>query len=401
MKFKRALLSLALIFSICFVGTAKSYAIFGIEKKTTASLIGDAKSGALFVAENIDEPLSIASISKLMTYYLVKEKIAEGKLKMEDKVKISINASREEGSSLNLKAGEQISIKDLLDGLMVVSGNDSAVALAEVVAESESKFVTMMNEKAKELGLQNATFTNASGLTKNGQDNKMSTRDIFTLSKAIIEKYPEVLEYAKTTVLEQPSRNFKKESTIPLVGQVEGVDGLKTGHTDEAGYCLVSTMKIKKGETEFRVISVLMGAKTKADRAQYMKDMLNYAKQNIETRKIVDSEKFVKKVETKSAVAEKATEVKEVEVAPKAEAKENLERASMKGINYETEVTVDDVKLPLKKGDKVGEIKIKNSKEVIATVDLVAKEDYSKVGFVRRIGRFFKTVFEVVETILP
>lgn len=391
MKFKRALLSLALIFSICFVGTVKSYAIFGIEKKTTASLIGDAKSGALFVAENIDEPLSIASISKLMTYYLVKEKIAEGKLKMEDKVKVSINASREEGSSLNLKAGEQISIKDLLDGLMVVSGNDSAVALAEVVAESESKFVTMMNEKAKELGLQNATFTNASGLTKNGQDNKMSTRDIFTLSKAIIEKYPEVLEYAKTTVLEQPSRNFKKESTIPLVGQVEGVDGLKTGHTDEAGYCLVSTMKIKKGETEFRVISVLMGAKTKADRAQYMKDMLNYAKQNIETRKIVDSEKFVKKVETKSASQGF------IELVPK----ENLERASMKGINYETEVTVDDVKLPLKKGDKVGEIKIKNSKEVIATVDLVAKEDYSKVGFVRRIGRFFKTVFEVVETILP
>ena len=391
MKFKRALLSLALIFSICFVETAKSYAIFGIEKKTTASLIGDAKSGALFVAENIDEPLSIASISKLMTYYLVKEKIAEGKLKMEDKVKVSINASREEGSSLNLKAGEQISIKDLLDGLMVVSGNDSAVALAEVVAESESKFVTMMNEKAKELGLQNATFTNASGLTKNGQDNKMSTRDIFTLSKAIIEKYPEVLEYAKTTVLEQPSRNFKKESTIPLVGQVEGVDGLKTGHTDEAGYCLVSTMKIKKGETEFRVISVLMGAKTKADRAQYMKDMLNYAKQNIETRKIIDSEKFVKKVETKSASQGF------IELVPK----ENLERASMKGINYETEVTVDDVKLPLKKGDKVGEIKIKNSKEVIATVDLVAKEDYSKVGFVRRIGRFFKTVFEVVETILP
>ena len=362
-----------------------------IKKKTTASLIGDAKSGTLFVAESIDEPLSIASISKLMTYYLVKEKIAEGKLKMEDKVKISINASREEGSSLNLKAGEQISIKDLLDGLMVVSGNDSAVALAEVVAESESKFVTMMNEKAKELGLQNATFTNASGLTKNGQDNKMSTRDIFTLSKAIIEKYPEVLEYAKTTVLEQPSRNFKKESTIPLVGQVEGVDGLKTGHTDEAGYCLVSTMKIKKGETEFRVISVLMGAKTKADRAQYMKDMLNYAKQNIETRKIVDSEKFVKKVETKSASQGF------IELVPK----ENLERASMKGINYETEVTVDDVKLPLKKGDKVGEIKIKNSKEVIATVDLVAKEDYSKVGFVRRIGRFFKTVFEVVETILP
>ena len=161
MKFKKSILSLALIFSILFAGASKSYAIFGIEKKTTASLIGDADSGALFVAENIDEPVSIASISKLMTYYIVKEKIAEGKLKMEDKVKVSLTASAEQGSSLDLAPGEEISIKDLLDGLMIVSGNDSAVALAETVAGSESKFVTIMNEKAKELGLQNATFSNA------------------------------------------------------------------------------------------------------------------------------------------------------------------------------------------------------------------------------------------------
>ena len=391
MNLRKTLLSLALIFSICFMGTAKSYAIFGIEKKTTASLIGDANSGALFIAENIDEALPIASISKLMTFFLVKEKIAEGKFKLEDKVKVSVTASSEEGSSLDLKAGEEISVKDLLDGLMIVSGNDAAVALAELVGETESKFVTMMNDKASELGLKNATFTNASGLTKNGQDNKMSTRDIFTLSKTIIEKYPEVLEYAKTTVLEQPSRNFKKESTIPLVGEVEGVDGLKTGHTDEAGYCLVSTMKIKKGESEFRIISVLMGAKTKADRAQYMKDMLNYAKQNIETRKLIDIEKFTKKVDVKSASNGY------VELVPK----EDIERVSMKGINYTTEVNVGEVKLPLKKGDKVGEILIKNSNEVIATVDLVAKEDYSKAGLLSRTARLIKTIFEVVETVLP
>ena len=391
MNLRKTLLSLALIFSICFVGTAKSYAIFGIEKKTTASLIGDANSGALFIAENIDEALPIASISKLMTFFLVKEKIAEGKFKLEDKVKVSVTASSEEGSSLDLKAGEEISVKDLLDGLMIVSGNDAAVALAELVGETESKFVTMMNDKASELGLKNATFTNASGLTKNGQDNKMSTRDIFTLSKTIIEKYPEVLEYAKTTVLEQPSRNFKKESTIPLVGEVEGVDGLKTGHTDEAGYCLVSTMKIKKGESEFRIISVLMGAKTKADRAQYMKDLLNYAKQNIETRKLIDIEKFTKKVDVKSASNGY------VELVPK----EDIERVSMKGINYTTEVNVGEVKLPLKKGDKVGEILIKNSNEVIATVDLVAKEDYSKAGLLSRTVRLIKTIFEVVETVLP
>ena len=150
-------------------------------------------------------------------------------------------------------------------------------------------------------------------------------------------------------------------------------------------------MKIKKGESEFRIISVLMGAKTKADRAQYMKDMLNYAKQNIETRKLIDIEKFTKKVDVKSASNGY------VELVPK----EDLERVSMKGINYTTEVNVGEVKLPLKKGDKVGEILIKNSNEVIATVDLVAKEDYSKAGLLSRTVRLIKTIFEVVETVLP
>lgn len=391
LNFKKIFLSLILVFSIIFVGEVNSYAIFDIEKKTTASLIGDVSSGIIFVSENIDEPLSIASISKLMTFYIVKENISNGKIKMEDKVKISKTASSEEGSSLNLVAGEEITIKDLLDGLMIVSGNDAAVALAEVVAGNESKFVEIMNETSKEIGLKNATFTNASGLMKNGQDNKMSTRDIFLMSKAIIEKYPEVLEYSKTTVLEQPNRNFKKESTIPLVGDVEGVDGLKTGHTDEAGYCLVSTMQIKKGESDFRIISILMGAKTKEDRAQYMKDMLKYAKENIETRRIIDSKKFVKKIEIKSV------NNGFVELVPA----RDVDRVSMKGIKYDTEINVEKIKFPLKKGDKVGELKIKNSQEVIDTVDLVSKEDYSRVGFFKRILTFFRTIYDTVETILP
>lgn len=391
MKLKRILFSFSLIFSMLFVGYTKSYAIFGIENKTKASLIGDVQSGALFLSENIEEQLSIASISKLMNYFVVRDAIEEGKIKREDVVTISKASASEEGSSLDLLEGEKITINDLLDGLMVVSGNDAAHALAEAVSGSEEEFVKLMNNKAKEIGLEAAEFTNASGLTKNSADNKMSTKDIFTMSKALIEKYPEVLEYSKKTVLEQPNRNYKRESTIPLVGEVNGVDGLKTGYTEEAGYCLVSTMKITKGQSEFRVIAILMGVNTKEERAQYMKDMLNYVKENISTKKLVDSSTFVKRVTINSSTKGY------VDIVPE----KDVERITLKNINYEFETEISKIKLPLKKGDKVGEIRVKNSEKIVETVNLIASDNYEKTGFLKRVGRFFMEMLKTVETILP
>lgn len=391
MKLKRILFSFSLIFSMLFVGYTKSYAIFGIENKTKASLIGDVQSGALFLSENIEEQLSIASISKLMNYFVVRDAIEEGKIKREDVVTISKESASEEGSSLDLLEGEKITINDLLDGLMVVSGNDAAHALAEAVSGSEEEFVKLMNNKAKEIGLEAAEFTNASGLTKNSADNKMSTKDIFTMSKALIEKYPEVLEYSKKTVLEQPNRNYKRESTIPLVGEVNGVDGLKTGYTEEAGYCLVSTMKITKGQSEFRVIAILMGVNTKEERAQYMKDMLNYVKENISTKKLVDSSTFVKRVTINSSTKGY------VDIVPE----KDVERITLKNINYEFETEISKIKLPLKKGDKVGEIRVKNSEKIVETVNLIASDNYEKTGFLKRVGRFFMEILKTVETILP
>lgn len=391
MKLKRILFIFSLIFSMLFVGYTKSYAIFGIENKTKASLIGDVQSGALFLSENIEEQLSIASISKLMNYFVVRDAIEEGKIKREDVVTISKASASEEGSSLDLLEGEKITINDLLDGLMVVSGNDAAHALAEAVSGSEEEFVKLMNNKAKEIGLEAAEFTNASGLTKNSSDNKMSTKDIFTMSKALIEKYPEVLEYSKKTVLEQPNRNYKRESTIPLVGEVNGVDGLKTGYTEEAGYCLVSTMKITKGQSEFRVIAILMGVNTKEERAQYMKDMLNYVKENISTKKLIDSSTFVKRVTINSSTKGY------VDIVPE----KDVERITLKNINYEFETEISKIKLPLKKGDKVGEIRVKNSEKIVETVNLIASDNYEKTGFFKRVGRFFMEILKTVETILP
>lgn len=376
---------------VILLSSSPTNAIFDIEKKTKSSLVAEMGSEIYFISENIEEALPIASISKIMTYFVVRDAIESKKINMTDIVEISKTASSEVGSSIELKEGEKISIKDLIDGLMVVSGNDSAVALAEAVAGSEEKFVVLMNDKAKELGLEGSTFTNASGLTKNNGDNKMTANDIFKMSKAVIEKYPEILEYSKTRVLEQADRNFKGESTIPLVGEVEGVDGLKTGFTDEAGYCLVSTMKFKKGSSEFRLISVLMGAKEKADRAQYTKDMLNYVKENIETKKIVDSTKFIKRININSAVDGY------VDVVPE----KDVDRISLKNINYTVDVKVDDIKLPLTKGTKVGELTVKNGETLIETIPLVSNGEYQKVGALKRIGRLFLTIVNTIETILP
>lgn len=392
MKLRRILLSLTMIFSMLFVGYSKSFAIFNIENKTKASLIGDADSGAFFVMENIDESLPIASISKLMTYFVVRDAIKDGTLTMEQEITISSNAAGTEGSSLDLFAGDKMKVKDLLDGLMVVSGNDSAKALAEAVAGTEQNFTKKMNDKCSELGLLNSKFVNSSGLTEvNGEANKMSSKDIFEMSRALINKYPEVLEYSKIKVLEQPERNYKRESTIPLVGVVEGVDGLKTGYTEEAGYCLVSSMTIKKGTSDFRVISVLMGASTMEERAQYMKDMLNYVRENIETKKIVDSTSYVKRVNINSSAKGY------VDIVPE----KDVERTSLKNISYEIEAEYSDVKLPIKKGQKLGELKVKNSQEVIETVSLVAKEDYEKTGFFKRLGRWFVEILKTLEIILP
>lgn len=391
MKIKKILLTLTLVFSILFT-TTSSYAIFDIEKKTKSSVVGDFDSGALFIMENIDEPLPIASISKLMTYFVLKDNIASGKLKMEDEVEISKTAASTEGSSLDLFPGDKMKIKDLVDGLMVVSGNDAAVAIAEAVAGSEKEFVNLMNEKAKELSLTNSTFVNASGLTdSSGEANKMSSKDIFEMARALIQKYPEVLEFSKIRVLEQPFRKFKRESTIPLVGEVEGVDGLKTGYTDEAGYCLVSTMKTKKGNTDFRIISVLMGAKTKEERNQYMKDLLDFVKKNIETKKILDASSYIKRIKTNKS------KLGYVDIV----AAKDVERISLKNISYELEASYSKIKLPIKKGEKFGELKIKNSEEVIDTVDLVAKEDYQKASIFTRLVRFVPSIFKTLEIILP
>ncbi|MDD4658103.1 MAG: D-alanyl-D-alanine carboxypeptidase, partial [Eubacteriales bacterium] len=218
------------------------------QSNNTAALIMDYETGQILYAENIDAPLPPASITKLMTMHLVYEAIAQGKISLDDQVKASANASSlpDGASTIFLGTGEVLTVKELLEAVAIISANDAGIALAEHIAGSESAFVVMMNEKAKELGLTNTTFINAHGLHTEGH--VMSARDIAILSKATLDKYPEILSYSSIKFLrmEREARYvrqgyFDMHSTYASLIGWRNIDGLKTGWTPEAGRCITVT----------------------------------------------------------------------------------------------------------------------------------------------------------------
>lgn len=241
---------------------------FGVEDKFTSYLVINSDSGEILGEYESEKVLPIASITKLMTYNIVKDSIKAGKISLTDQVTITKEMAEIPGSSFNLKEGEVLTVDDLLKGMLVVSGNDAAKALAITVGGNEEAFVKLMNKKAEEIGLEHAKFYNASGYPVDDKENEMSTKDICKMTDYILKEYPEILDYSKIRILDYPSRGFKRKSSIPLLGEVKGVDGLKTGTTDKAGHCVVTTMKVNENTKEkpYRVIIVAMGASSKEER---------------------------------------------------------------------------------------------------------------------------------------
>ncbi|HBS93076.1 MAG TPA: D-alanyl-D-alanine carboxypeptidase, partial [Firmicutes bacterium] len=218
------------------------------QPSNTAALIMDFETGQILYAENIDAPLPPASITKLMTMHLVFEAIAEGKIQLDDQVKASANASSlpDGSSTIFLGTGEVLTVDELLEAVAIISANDAGIALAEYIAGSESAFVAIMNEKANELGLTNTTFINAHGLHTEGH--VMSARDIAILTRATLEKYPEILDYSSKKFLrmERETRYvrqgyFDMHSTYASLIGWRNIDGLKTGWTPEARRCITVT----------------------------------------------------------------------------------------------------------------------------------------------------------------
>lgn len=329
------------------------------------------------ISENApDKVVSIASTTKVMTYLVVRDLIAGGKGSLTENVLISRKAANTEGSTFNLKEGDEVSVALLLDSIMIVSANDSCVALAEHFAGSTEEFVKLMNEKAAELHMETAEFYTVNGLpSEDDKENKMTPRELFNLSAHVMRTYPDVLEVTKKEKLDVPERDFSEPNSNTLLGKLKGIDGLKTGFTDSAGRCLIATGK--KSEDQYRIATVVMGTDSIERRddlsLNLMKDMydnyekkLVYEKGKVLDRKPLNDSRFVN-----------------IDVAMK----EDFYAFVKKDEQIKTEIMMmKEVKTPIKVGDTVGKLIVtygSNRREV----DLTSSED---VGRIKLVGLWIK-----------
>ncbi len=246
-----------------------------------AYVLMDHQSGNLLANAKGDERMEPASITKLMTGYVIYKALKSGKIHLDDKVTITERAWKTPGSKMFIKVGTQVPVDDLLMGMVVQSGNDATVALAEHVAGSEETFAKLMNQEAERLGLKNSHFTNAPGLPD--ANHYMSARDIAALARALILDFPE--HYARYSVRSFKYNNIEQQNRNRLLLTDSSVDGVKTGHTDTAGYCLVSSAK----RNDTRLIGVVLGADKEKDRFVASQALLNYGFSFFESRKLHDA----------------------------------------------------------------------------------------------------------------
>ncbi|NKX13533.1 serine hydrolase [Bacillus cereus] len=251
------------------------------EINAKAAMIIDASDGDIIYQYNENEAFAPASMSKMMTAYLLLESIHNGKVRWEDPVKMSAKAAQTEGARIPVQVNDTLTVKDLYHALMIESANNSAVALAEHMAKSEKDFVQLMDAKAKQLKMsKHAKFANASGLQEpDGSETKMTAADVAQLAYHLIKDYPEILEVTHLRQSQLAFNNINVISTNDMLNKnnkslyIEGMDGLKTGFTDSAGYCFTGTAK----QGDNRIITVVMGTSSKTKRFTETNKLMSYA----------------------------------------------------------------------------------------------------------------------------
>lgn len=379
------------ILSICLIIIMLSNTIvFGeinVNEYIKGALLGDVETGEVLYDYNTNEQLAIASISKLMTYLLMKEAIAKNEISLDDDVVISGHAAATEGSRFGLTSGETIKLSMLIKGMLIVSGNDCATAIAEYVGKTEDNFVKMMNKKAAELGLMSASFINPNGLPinddENGQ-NRMSVADVYKLVRYILIKYPETLEVTSQKELVVPERNFSRASTNPVFGVIEGVDGLKTGYTDRSGLCLVSTMPVSGNGQDFRLIAIIMGAQSHEDRINKTKELLEYGRDNFSSQNLTDTSVSIDTVYVPSSKSGK------IDVYSSTDFKKLVKNGEI----VKTQILYSEqVSAPIAKGEKIGSISIFINDKEVGQVDAIVNKDIKKANVFVRVFRFFENLF--------
>lgn len=352
-----------------------------LAQNAKSAIMIEASTGTILFEKNAHEKLAPASMTKMMSMLLIVESIDKGIIKWDDIVSVSENASKMGGSQILLETNEQMSVKDLFKGIAVASGNDAVVAMAEKIAGTEANFVSMMNKRAKELGLKNTNFKNPHGLE--AANHYSSAYDMGMIAKELV-KHEEIFPY--TSIYEDylrkgTDRELWLVNTNKLVRFYQGVDGLKTGYTKEAGYCLTATAK-KNG---MRIITVVMGEPDSKIRQKETTEMLDYAFSQYETENLLSTKSELGKVEIEKGKSKYITIVPSEEVVLLHKKIDEKKTATY-------ELHIGNIKAPLKKGDVVGSLDVKEDENTVRKISVTVKEDVKKANFFELYLRYLKDI---------
>ena len=357
-----------LLILILFFITSNVYAL-DLAKNAKSTILIESSTGEIIYERNADEKLAPASMTKMMSLILIMEAIENGNIKLDQIVTVSENASKMGGSQIYLEANEKMSVDDLLKGICMASANDAVVALAETIYGSESEFVNKMNKKAKKLGLTNTNFMNATGLDE--ENHYSSARDMALIARELI-KHDKVLDYSsryEDYLRENTNKKFWLVNTNKLIKTYEGMDGLKTGYTESAGYCLTATAK----RNNMRLIGVVMKEESSNIRNSDMTELLNYGFSLYKVKNLLKKNKVVSIYEdNKSSKVKNDVIVKEdINILNKKNSKERK-------VSYK--IKLDKKSLHIEKDSKIGTLEVIENNKVIYKTNVYSKEKIKRAN---------------------
>ena len=357
-----------LLILILFFITSNVYAL-DLAKNAKSTILIESSTGEIIYERNADEKLAPASMTKMMSLILIMEAIENGNIKLDQIVTVSENASKMGGSQIYLEANEKMSVDDLLKGICMASANDAVVALAETIYGSESEFVNEMNKKSKKLGLTNTNFMNATGLDE--ENHYSSARDMALIARELI-KHDKVLDYSsryEDYLRENTNKKFWLVNTNKLIKTYEGMDGLKTGYTESAGYCLTATAK----RNNMRLIGVVMKEESSNIRNSDMTELLNYGFSLYKVKNLLKKNKVVSTYEdNKSSKVKNDVIVKEdINILNKKNSKERK-------VSYK--IKLDKKSLPIEKDSKIGTLEVIENNKVIYKTNVYSKDKIKRAN---------------------
>ncbi len=348
-----------------------------IEHQVGGVYLCEASTGKVLYAQNEFTAASPASVTKVMTLLLVCEALADGKFALTDSVRISAKAASMGGSQVFLEEGEKITVEDLIKSTVIASGNDSSVALAELTAGSESAFVKMMNARAAELGLKNTHFENATGLDDTTTDHYSCAADIATMSRELI-KHSIILNYSSIWQDTIRGGEFTLTNTNRLVRYYDGCNGLKTGSTDKAGYCITATAK----RGNMQLIAVVMGARTRDERNAVARTLLDFGFANYALYE--KGESFIENAQVLGGIKDDIP----LYSSPFSTV---IDKTMQSKVELEYDIP-ESIVAPISSGDCVGKIIYKIDGEQIGESKIFVKEEVKAIKFSDLLGRILKRI---------